>query len=286
MRFIRFAVLFSMLLTITYTVRAKDILYSKVDSLIYESYIKQFAKQQNKPFDEILINTAKYFLESPYTASTLEVSDDEKLIINLQGFDCTTFVENCIALSLVVKSGNTTFDSYCRQLIAIRYRDKKINGYTSRLHYTSDWMYNNERNGLLENTTLKIGGKRIDKIINFMTMHPQLYKQLINEQKNLEELRETEDKINSRNNYIILTKVNIKQNEKSIRNGDIIAFATSIQGLDYTHIGIAYRQTGILHFIHASSKQKKVVIEKRSLSDYCNDSKNCTGISTLRITEN
>ena len=195
MRFIRFAVLFSMLLTITYTVRAKDILYSKVDSLIYESYIKQFAKQQNKPFDEILINTAKYFLESPYTASTLEVSDDEKLIINLQGLDCTTFVENCIALSLVVKSGNTTFDSYCRQLIAIRYRDKKINGYTSRLHYTSDWMYNNERNGLLENTTLKIGGKRIDKIINFMTMHPQLYKQLINEQKNLEELRETEDKI-------------------------------------------------------------------------------------------
>ena len=75
----------------------------------------------------------------------------------------------------------------------------------------------------------------------------------------------------------------ISNNKEKIESGDIVVFATSLQGLDYSHIGIAYWQNGELHFIHASSKQKQVVIEKKTLVEYCVDSKSCSGISILRI---
>lgn len=286
MGILRLSLLIFMLFAVAYTVEAKNIIYEKSDSLIYQSYIDQFAEQHDKPLNELLINTAKYFLGKPYVASTLEVLETEKLIINLREFDCTTFVENCIALSLVIKSKNTTFENYCQQLITIRYRKGTIEGYTSRLHYTTDWIYENAKNGTIEDISSAIGGINIDKTIDFMTTHSQLYKHLANNRVSINELKKIENEINNRKNYIILAKVGIKRNEKSIHNGDIIAFSTSVQGLDYSHIGIAYWQEGNLHFIHASSKVKKVVIEEKSLSEYCKDSKICTGISILRLTEN
>ena len=282
---LRLSILTFLLLAVIYTVEAKNTLYSKSDSLIYEAYVKQFTEQQNKSFDELIINTAKYFLGKPYVASTLEVLDDEKLVINLREFDCTTFVENCIALSLTIKSGDPTFENYCQQLMTIRYREGKTDSYTSRLHYTSDWIYENEKHGIIKNISSTMGGEQIEKEINFMTMHPQSYKHLINNQTNLEELKRIEDKINSRKEYVVIAKTAITNFRKSIRNGDIIAFATSIEGLDYSHIGIAYWESGDLHFIHASSKQKKTVIEEKALSEYCTASKSCTGISVFRVTE-
>lgn len=268
-----------------YVVEAENIIYTKPDSIIYEAYAKQFTEERNKPFEELLVNTAKHFLGKPYIASTLEVSDNEALVINLREFDCTTFVENFIALSLTIKSGNPAFENYCQQLMAIRYRDRKMDGYTSRLHYTSDWIYENEKHGIIKNISPAIEGEVIDKKINFMTTHPQSYKHLGSNQTNIEELEKIEDRINSRNNYTVIPKTNITNIERSIRNGDIIAFATSVQGLDYSHIGIAYWKAGNLHFIHASSRQKKTVIEEKTLSEYCKDSKSCTGISILRVTE-
>lgn len=46
------------------------------------------------------------FLKTPYVAHTLEVNDEEKLVVNFDEVDCTTFVEYVLALSLSpVKDG-------------------------------------------------------------------------------------------------------------------------------------------------------------------------------------
>jgi hypothetical protein len=265
--------------------KGRDIASTPADLRIYEAYIKQFEKQKDKPFEEIFINTAKYFLGKPYVASTLEVPDTERMVVNLREFDCITFVENCIALSQVIKSGDFSYDNYLQTLITMRYRDGEVAGYTSRLHYTSDWIYENEKHGLLRNISSEIGGEKVKKDVNFMTTHPQLYKHLKGNAQNIEKLDKIEKNISKRNAYEILPTAAIYNSQQKIKTGDIIVFATSIAGLDYSHIGIAYWQKEKLHFIHASSKARQVIIEQKTLLEYCQTSKSCTGVTVLRINQ-
>jgi cell wall-associated NlpC family hydrolase len=266
-------------------IKGQNAVYNKSDSLIYEDYIKTFGKDEKKPFSELIINTAKYFLGKPYAASTLEVSDNEALVVNLRELDCTTFVENCIALSGIIKFGRSSLDDYSALLTYIRYRDGEIDGYISRLHYTSDWAYENEKKEILKNISRETGGQMMLKTINFMSTHPQSYKHLKDNKENIAKIKEIEDSINSRKAYIVIPTSAIPASSKNIRNGDIVAFATSTGGLDYSHVGIAYWENEQLHFIHASSKMKKVVIERKTLFEYCKDSKSCTGISIFRIND-
>ena len=283
MNILRNTIILFITLTLSNTIKGQTVSYSKSDSLIYEDYIKSNSTNEIKPFSELITNTAKFFLDKPYVASTLEVSEREELVVNLREFDCTTFVENCIALSGIIKFGRQSFNDYCALLTYIRYRDGEIDGYTSRLHYTSDWAYDNENKEVLKNISGEIGGQLIIKGINFMSTHPQSYKHLKDNKNNLEKIKKIENSINNCKAYIVIPISAIPANSKDIQNGDIIAFATSIEGLDYSHVGIAYWENKRLHFIHASSKMKKVVIEQKTLFDYCKDSKNCTGISIFRI---
>lgn len=283
MKFTKYCILIIFYVASLSTAKGTNIVYSKSDSLIYEAYIEKFAKQNNQPYGQLLVNTAKYFLGKPYVGATLETTDKETLIINLRELDCTTFVENCIALSQVIKSKNYSFANYCKTLVNIRYRNGHIAGYNSRLHYTSDWIYENEKKGLLENISIRVGGKEVQKTINYMTTHPESYKHLKENTENLEKAKEIENSLNKRNCYSFLPVTDILKNQKNIIDGDIVVFATSLSGMDYSHIGIAYWQNSRLHFIHASSKQKQVVIETKTLLDYCHSSKSCTGISILRI---
>lgn len=281
----RLVILIFSLFTLSNMAKGGDIVSTPADLRIYEAYIKQFEKQKDKPFEEIFINTAKYFLGKPYVASTLEVPDTERMVVNLREFDCTTFVENCIALSQVIKSGDFSYDNYLQTLITMRYRDGEVAGYTSRLHYTSDWIYENEKHGLLRNISSEIGGEKVKKDVNFMTTHPQLYKHLKGNAQNIEKLDKIEKNISKRNAYEILPTAAIYNSQQKIKTGDIIVFATSIAGLDYSHIGIAYWQKEKLHFIHASSKARQVIIEQKTLLEYCQTSKSRTGVTVLRINQ-
>lgn len=260
-----------------------EVVYTKADSLIFESYITQFASQRKLPTSEILTNTAKFFLDRPYVASTLEGFDGEKLVVNLREFDCVTFVESCLALSLTLKSESPSFNRFCDQLQSIRYRGGNIDGYCSRLHYTSDWIYENEKSGIIDDISKDCGGKSFDKDINFMTKNPHLYKQMKGNSENLDRLKVIEERIKNRNRFVVTPPFSIDMNKGYIKNGDIIVFATKIGGLDYSHIGIAYWQKGKLHFIHASSSAKEVIIEPKTLDVYCKSSKNCLGISVLKV---
>ena len=56
--------------------------------------------------DNAMLKYGLSFLKTPYVAHTLEVNDEEKLVVNFDEVDCTTFVEYVLALSLSpVKDG-------------------------------------------------------------------------------------------------------------------------------------------------------------------------------------
>lgn len=259
-------------------------MYTKQDSLIYEKYVSQFKSDAKLPTGELIVKTALFFRNTPYVASTLDNNKSEQLVINLRQFDCTTLVETCIALSKTIKSGDYSFANFCHQLQNIRYRGGKIEDYASRLHYVTDWIYDNTKKGFLVNESAALGGALNSKTINFMSTHTDAYKTLRNNPKLQQKIRDTEQQINGRDGYCFVKKRDINKISNQIKNGDIIAFATNIDGLDYTHIGIAYHTDGRLTFIHASSKSMKVIVENQSLYDYCLKSAKCIGVSILRIT--
>ena len=76
----------------------------------------------NLPSDEnVTLFYARKFLGYPYVGGTLDVDMEEGLIINTKELDCTTFVENVLALSICSKRGQTSFQDFCNALVQVRY---------------------------------------------------------------------------------------------------------------------------------------------------------------------
>jgi len=252
------------------------------DRSILSSFFSRVKAVENASMGEQIIQSALYFLDTPYVGHTLEIGEEEQLIINLRELDCTTFMENCIALSRAIQMKTPHFDAYCKILEYMRYRNGKVDGYVSRLHYTTDWIADNVAKGVLEDITRQAGGKPLHLQLSFMSSNPDSYKHLKERPDRVERIRQIEEQINKRGNYYYIPKEEIPIHQKQIKSGDIIGFTTSIKGLDISHVAIAYWQGDVLTFIHASSTAKKVIVEPDSLLDYCNKVKSNTGIVVLR----
>jgi hypothetical protein len=236
-----------------------------------------------KPINEVLVEIGKSFLETEYVAHSLEKEGEEQLIINLTGLDCTTFLETSLTFARCIKKGKTTFDDYLNELTFIRYRDGKIDSYPSRLHYFSDWIYNNEQKSIVKDITKEIGGKKIKFAVDFMTKNPKYYKQLLENPEFIPVVKKQEEEINSRQYYYI-PQNEIEKVEPKIQTGDLIALITSDKGLDIGHVGIAVKiDDGRIHFMHAPLVGSKVQISEKPLSDYVKNIKKHTGIIVLRV---
>lgn len=298
----------------------EDVIYTKEDQQIYNQYISYITVNsqsqsnththpqsiaQPQELDELLEKTAHFFIDKPYVAHTLETDGEEcasfneksgaaikdegsaikeeSVVVNLREFDCTTYIETVVALTQTVRSQDHSFDNFIKNLKTLRYREGVLNGYSSRLHYFTDWLYDNEKSGVLENLTTLLGGIREDKQLNFMSTHREAYSQLKLNDSNLSEIIDIEKEINDRGCISYIPKSKIADIDSRIPHMSIIAFTTSINGLDVTHTGFAYQKDGGLIFIHASSAKNKVIIDSLSLSEYCNLQKSCTGIIVAKL---
>ena len=253
------------------------------DKIIFEHYRKHIDPIRSKSKELILQQTAEFFLNAPYVAGTLDKNDTERLVINLREFDCVTFVETVIALANTVVSHDLSFDNFASQLKRIRYRNGIVDGYDSRLHYTSDWIYDNVKKKILSEASQRLGGISETKTIDFMTSHRTAYRLLKTDDQMLERIRNIEGEINARGGFYYLPKEKLESAKVDIPHMAIIAFTTSIKGLDTTHTGFAYKKDGKLTFIHASSAKNNVVIDEKTLSDYCKTQKKCTGITVMLV---
>lgn len=221
---------------------------------------------------------ARSFIRTPYQAHTLEATPDEQLIVNLRELDCTTFVESTLALA--TQRNDTTFAGYCQRLQHLRYRHDTVAGYPSRLHYLSEWLYENQRKGVLENLTEQLGGKPYAKKLQFMSTHRQAYRPLKGEE-NYQAMRRVEALLAERKLFYI-PKSEVQLIEKQLNEGDIIAITTPVPGLDVSHVGFAVRQKGRIYLLHASSEAGQVVISEKPLAEYLAGNKNQTGIMVAR----
>ncbi|WP_051315595.1 N-acetylmuramoyl-L-alanine amidase-like domain-containing protein [Arenibacter certesii] len=261
---------------------AQDIICSLQDRKAFESKIKRISNLKSNDLGKTVVAVGKSFIGIPYVAKTLEIGEKESLVINLQGLDCTTFVENVLAFSRMLELGQSDFNTYIEQLETIRYRDGVLDGYASRLHYYSEWFANNEAKGIIKDITSEIGGAESSKEINFMSTNRHLYP-FLKDAENFKKIKESEQFLKDQP-ICILPQDNIEENEHLIKTGDIIAMTTSIKGLDITHTGIATREAdGRIHLLHASTGSMEVEVTTLPLTDYLKGVKNNTGIMVARV---
>ncbi|MGH7504792.1 MAG: N-acetylmuramoyl-L-alanine amidase-like domain-containing protein [Longimicrobiales bacterium] len=204
------------------------------------------------------------FVGAPYEPGTLDPPGPERLIINLRTFDCVTFVESMVAMARALRAGDPSFDAFARELRRIRYRDGLSQEYPERLHYFSDWIAANDARGIVRALTDSLGGEPDPEPIDFMSTHVDAYRQLA-DTANLRAIREIEREISARGR-VYIPEDRIAAVASEIRDGDVIAATSTVEGLDIAHTGIALWRNGALHLMHAPLVGKEVEISELPLA--------------------
>lgn len=223
------------------------------------------------------------FLHTPYVGGTLEGDGPETCRIDLTGLDCVTLFENVLNISRVIKRGESSWDDLVKEVIFTRYRSGSLKDYTSRLHYTSEWIEDNVKKNVVSDVSRDLGGDVFPIRVNFMSENPQYYRPLKEDSSLIARMSDIERSLASTTRYLI-PKERIADIESRLQTGDIVAIATSKDGLDYAHTGLIVRDGDVARLMHASSQKKKVVLDGR-ISAYVAGVRTHTGISVVRPME-
>lgn len=246
---------------------------------IFSKIISRASKQKwySMDINDLISRIAVEFVGTSYVGGTLDRNPEkEEVVINLEELDCVTFMENSLCIARCIKKQHFRFNDLIDEILYTRYRDGKLNDYTSRLHYTTDWIDNNIKKGVIDDITESLGGVKHKFELNFMSSHSNFYPALNSHKEYISKIKEIENKLNKKTVFII-KKADIKSISKKLKDGDIIAIATSAEGLDYSHVGLMFNGK----LLHASSNKKKVVIDK-PLYNYLSGNKKAIGITVLR----
>ena len=236
------------------------------------------------------IKVGELAVGTPYEPYTLEAyikaggdpKQVEPLTLSLTRFDCVTLVESCLAVARASDDGRKpSWSNFSREVERMRYRGGKRRGYTSRLHYFSEWISDGEKRGLVRDLGKELGGENDTRPLRFMTEHRASYPALADD-KVFAQIGEMEKSLDGNPRWVIATD-RISSIQDRIQTGDVLAFATAIPGIDVTHAAFAYRgNDGVLRVLHAPLSGGAVEITRSTLPEYVARIKRSTGILIAR----
>ena len=207
-------------------------------------------------------------------------------LINVEQMDCVTFVENFLALAATVASVQKTdhyvstdqqFERFVQYLNQIRYYGSNNCDWEDRYHYFTDALTHLENQNLLTNVA-RWNGEVFDKKIHYMSTNKRRYPGI----RDWNRIQNIEKSLSNQVRYYY-SVAEICRYEAVAQNGDIVALATDVPGLDVSHCGFIHTENGILQFTHASSLKHKIVL-KEDLVDYLVGKNHITGIFVFRPT--
>jgi hypothetical protein len=224
-----------------------------------------------------------------YKHYTLEIDNRiEAPSANLDAMDCWTFFEISLAFARMLDEPEDkwTPQTMLHYIELDRYRDGNCTGeYLSRLHYLEDWLYDNDRRGLVADLTKELGGRPVPHSAREMSIGWRHYRYLAANKSLLKPLARMEANVSSRPLYEI-PKDRVAKIEPKLKSGDIIGIVSRDRGglRSTSHVGLAMRtQDGVLHFLHASapSNAGRVIVDTE-LSKYLNRFRTHSGIMVGR----
>jgi len=223
---------------------------------------------------ERIVAAGREFWGVPYVGGTLE-GNPEKCKVFLDKLDCVTFLECAWA---VARCAPDVSELRVRNaVLQTRYRGGKVDGYWSRLHYTTDFLENHRHSGKVKIVSEGFeGGVDWNPDTSYMSTHPGKYDASGYVADFAESARAMEDRLSS----VRFRRVPVgrwEENFKVMQPGDFLGFCTTLKGLDFSHVGI-YAGGG--KFLHASSSAKKVV--EQDLADWGKGIRTCNGMVVAR----
>lgn len=264
---------------------ASYVQYTKADSLKVVGLLESASELSGRA--NVTVFFARKLLGLPYVAHTLEVNRRERLVVNLRQLDCTTYVENVVALTMCARQKAYTFDAFCDNLRTIRYRGGSVPHYVKRLHYFTDWIEDNTAKGLCREVQAPVPPFTAVQDINvyYMSTYPEKYKMLKDNPEYVPQIAETEKALNKKSfRYVPKSAVkNTALLRSTIKDGDILALTTTLKGLDIQHVGFAVWHDDGLHLLNASSLRRKVVEEPLTLYSYLQRQRTMTGVRVVRL---
>jgi hypothetical protein len=240
------------------------------------------------PIGERTAAAGQALLGTRYKSFTLEIDNRiESPSVNFNGLDCWTFFETALAFARMLNEPeeNWTPTTLLRYIETDRYRGGECTGeYLSRLHYLEDWLYDNDRRGLVDDLTQRLGGANVPHSAREMSIGWRHYRYLAANRSLRVPLARMEAQVSSRPLYQI-PKSRVAKIESKLQSGDIIGIISrDRRGLYSTsHVGLALRTNDGLHFMHASSPSNsgKVVVDAR-ISQYLARYRTDSGILVAR----
>jgi hypothetical protein len=250
----------------------------------------QIAQEGRIPPGLRAVRVGELAIGTPYEAFTLEAYlkaggnplAREPMALSLTRFDCVTLVESCLAVSRsAAAKGKPTWPGFAREVERMRYRGGVRKGYTSRLHYFTEWISDGAKRGLVRDLGEDLGGETDPRPLRFMTEHRDSYPALANDAV-FREIGAMERRLDSHKRWMI-PAARIQSALARIESGDVLAFATNIPGLDVSHAAYAYRDPqGTMRVLHAPLSGGAVEITRTTLPEYVANIRRATGIYVAR----
>lgn len=227
-----------------------------LESLYSPTYIQQAGSASKA--DRLAYFANVFFNQkSPYLVDPLGEGDEGEIsqapLYRFDAFDCTTFVETVLALTL-----SNSPEEFRARINQIRYKDGVIS-YQTRNHFpTLDWIPNNTKKGFIKDITAAVAGQElkwsqtwIDKGEWFRRRGSQYVSMSSDFQQTLAQLPyiSKEDLLSSSE---LVDRIPSGSIFHVVRPNWDLRSAIGTQ-LDVSHLGFLVREQGVLYMIHASN---------------------------------
>lgn len=236
----------------------------------------------DESFGALTVRVAEAALGRPY-ADPPATGAPEVVNLNVDAFECVSFVESSLAMARCVWQQTPTSTCFSQEIVTIRYRDGRIDGFPSRLHYFEDWLGDNARRGHMHLLAGQLGGETMMRHTAYMTDHSALFPAL----KDAEVLRRIQamERHLSNQPQVIVMREMVGAIEPRLMDGDIIAVTTRRSNILVRHTGLVQLAPDrTVHLLHASSAHHKVTRTKETLAEYINRRPEREGIMVARPT--
>ncbi len=187
------------------------------------------------PGDRI-VALSRHFIDTPYVADSLIVDPQkgERLVINLAGFDCFTFLDVVEALR---RSSDVA--DFPEQLKSVRYHDGLVT-YVKRRHFFSDWVAADA--AMVADVTAKVGQGRAQVVVKQLNRKSDGAHWLPGIPVTRREM-----------SYIPTRKIDRKA-LSALQAGDYVGIYSAHAGLDVSHTGLIVKGKDSVMLRHASSR--------------------------------
>ena len=230
---------------------------SRIESWIYRKSLAMENVDRSMPLTEYFF---RQLMEGGRPTEFTQPMEEEHLIVSLSHVDCTTVMEDVLALALCYRDGRTTLADLKDYYRRMHYHDGVVS-FTTRNHYFT-WIM---QSAIQEEFVERISPDKpafpftgvMDMQPSYMTRNKHLFRPQMDDENNYKAIALRQQQ-GVRFTYIPRELLDMPQDSELgvIRDGDVMAVVCGqhswARGVEIKHLLIAKWIDGRLHFYHAS----------------------------------